>query len=103
MRRAVLFAIVFLAASCTEGKFMNYERYHDVTIGEMIAQIEFSAGKPYEIIEEAPGKQEYVFIERIPLADGRELFRRYVLVVEHSKVVKKYIKEEVSSVITLHS
>ena len=92
-----------LVTACTEGKFMNFDRYHDVVIGEHISQIELSVGKPYEVHETSSNQKEYVFIERIPLADGRELFRKYILVVEHDKVVKKCIKEEVASAIMLHS
>jgi hypothetical protein len=102
MRRGYLFAAMVLLAACTEGKFMNYERYQGVSIGENIVQIELSTGRPYEIKDIGSSQQEYVFIERIPLADGREMFRRYVLVVEHSRVIKKYISEEVTSVLMLH-
>jgi hypothetical protein len=102
MKKCLFVAMILFVFSCTESRFMNYERYHDVVIGEMISQVKASNGLPYEVKDLGAGVQEYVFIERIPLADSREIFRRYILVVEHSKITKKYIKEEVTSQIMLH-
>ncbi len=83
-------------------KLMTYETYRDIPLGENIASIQMEVGRPYEVREVAPHTQEYVFVERIFLGDGRELFRRYILTVQNGKVVDKQVKEETTSELQFH-
>src|SRR5574338_969773 len=92
-----LFLFSLILVACTASKYMTFDDYHNVTIGQNISDIQVQMGRPYEVKELAPGKQEYVYIERIPLGDTREMFRKYILVVEEGKVINKQLKEETSS------
>ncbi len=76
---------------------MSYDDYHRIAIGESIADVQVQLGRPYEVKELSSSKQEYIYIERIPLGDAREAFRRYILVVENDKVIEKKVKEEVTN------
>lgn len=92
-----LFLLLLVACSCSAGKFMNYEDYNRIAIGENISDVQVQQGRPYEVSEVGPHKQEYTYMERIPLGEGREVFRRYILIVENEKVIEKKVKEEVTS------
>lgn len=76
---------------------MNYDDYHRIAIGEAISDVQVQMGRPYEVKELGAHKQEYVYVERIPLGEGREAFRRYILIVEDEKIIEKKVKEEVTS------
>ncbi len=78
---------------------MNYDDYNKIALGENIADVQVQLGRPYEVKELSNQKQEYVYIERIPLGQDREIFRRYVLVVENDKVTEKKVKEEETSLV----
>lgn len=89
--------------ACTQGKLMTYEQYHQVMVGEEISDIQFQSGRPYEVRKLSSSRQEYVYIERIPLGEHREIFRKYILTVQDGKVVEKRIVEESSSPIQYYS
>lgn len=93
-----LFVLLVLTA-CSASKYMTHEDYNRISIGESIADVQVQLGKPYEVIDHGSNKQEYIYLERIPLGDKREIFRRYILTVDHEKVIDKKIKEEVTSMI----
>ena len=98
MNRYFVFIVVLLATvSCSRGKYMSYEDYHRVAIGENISEVQVQVGRPYEIKEHSPHKQEYIYIERLSLNERREIFRKYILTVEHDKVIDKKLVEEVSN------
>src|SRR6516165_7030269 len=88
-----LICMLWLTISCSQGKFMNYESYHNIPIGEKISDVQVSVGRPYEVKEVGPHKQEYIYIERLSVGEHRELFRRYILLVEDDKVVDKKMSE----------
>lgn len=89
--------LVCLFASCSAGKYMTYDDYHKVAIGQNISDIQVQMGRPYEIKELSLHKQEYIYIERISLGEHREIFRRYIFIVEHDKVINKKVSEEASN------
>lgn len=98
MNRYFFFIIaLIITVSCTRGKFMSYEDYHRVALGENISDVQVQVGRPYEIKELSPHRQEYVYIERLSLNERREVFRKYILTVEHDKVIDKKLVEEVSN------
>ena len=82
---------------------MTYDDYHNVTMGEKISDIQVGMGRPYEVREISPTVQEYIYIERIPIGDARELFRKYILTVENGKVIDKRVKEEKSPTIQFYN
>lgn len=92
----VFIAIFALLAACSASKFMSYEDYNKIALGQNISDVQVLLGCPYEVKEIAPHQQEYIYVERIPLGD-REAFRRYIFVVDHEKIIEKKIKEEVTS------
>ena len=92
MLQTVLLCVLLFA--CTPGKYMTYDGYDQVVMGESIANVQVLVGRPYEIKELSPTKKEYIYIERISIGDDRELFRRYILTVENGKVINKQVKEE---------
>lgn len=94
--------LVALLCACSASRYMTQESFSEVTIGEKISNIQTIAGRPYEIKEISQHKQEYVYIERISIGDDRELFRRYILTVEHGVVVDKRVKEESTPAIQLY-
>lgn len=89
--------VLGLLYSCSAGKFMNYDDYHRIAIGEAISDVQVQMGRPYEVKELGAHRQEYIYVERIPLGEGREAFRRYILVVDNEKIIEKKVKEEVTS------
>lgn len=98
LNKYFVFLVVCVAfASCTQGKYMTYDDYQRVAIGEKIADIQVQMGRPYFITERTPHIQEYVYVERLSLGDHREVFRKYILTVDHDKVVEKKVVEEISS------
>ena len=83
-----LFGLIILLA-CARGKMMNYQTFQEVYMGQNIADVQFMVGRPYEVNDLGDHRQEYIYIERLPMPEGRELFRKFTLVVEHDKVVGK--------------
>jgi len=92
-----LLALLVLCASCSASKYMTYDDYQRVTIGEKISDVQVQLGRPYEVNDLGHEKQQYIYIERIQLGEKRELFRRYILTVEGERVVHKEVKEETTS------
>ncbi len=80
---------------------MTENSYKEVTIGEKISHLQPLVGMPYEIKKLSENKQHYIYIERISIGDNRELFRKYILVVENGIVIDKYVIEETSPPIQL--
>jgi hypothetical protein len=76
---------------------MTYDDYNRIALGESISNVQVQLGRPYEMNELPGKKQEYVWVERVQIGEKRELFRRFILVVEDEKVVKKRVTEQVSS------
>lgn len=92
-----LFFSVLSLSGCAQSKYMTFEDYHDVSIGQSIADIQVQIGRPYEVKGLEEKQQEYIYIERFSLGEGRDFFREYILIVEDGKVVDKRVKEESSS------
>jgi hypothetical protein len=90
----MIFVCCVLFAACSPGKYMTYENFNEVPIGESIANVQTLVGRPYEVKELSSEQTAYIYIERVPIGDMRELFRRYTLIVEHGKVIDKTVKEE---------
>jgi len=104
MKNMFLFFTLFaLLASCTQGKYMTYDDYHDVAMGQEISDIQVQMGRPYEVKELSNTVQEYIYIERISIGDSREMFRKYILTVEDGKVINKRVKEEKSPAVQLYA
>ncbi len=78
---------------------MTFDDYNKIALGENISDVQVQLGMPYEVKEQGPNKQEYIYIERIRLGEKREIFRRYILTVDNNKVIDKKVTEEVSSLI----
>jgi hypothetical protein len=96
--KSIFFILALVVtASCSRGKYMTYDDYHKIAMGENISDVQVQVGRPYEIKEHSPHRQEYVYIERISLNEHREVFRKYILTVEHDKIIDKKLVEEVSS------
>ncbi len=76
---------------------MTYDDYTRVAVGEKIQDVQIQLGRPYEVEELGPNKQRYIYLERMQIGDKRELFRRYILTVEHDKVIHKEVKDEITS------
>lgn len=102
MNNYIALLALFFCVSCTASRYMNYEEYHKVAIGEKISEVQVQLGRPYEVQELGHNRQEYIYIERITLGEKRELFRRYIFTVDHEKVVEKRVKEEVTSSIEFY-
>jgi hypothetical protein len=92
-----LFLSTIALSGCAQSKYMTFEDYHDVAIGQSIADIQVQMGRPYEVTGLSEKQQEYIYIERFSIGEGREFFRKYILIVEDGKVVDKRVKEESSS------
>ncbi|MBS0633860.1 MAG: hypothetical protein JSR37_00165 [Verrucomicrobia bacterium] len=90
-------ALLLLLTACATGKYFSYDDYQRISIGEQISEVQVQFGRPYEVKELGEKRQEYIYMERIPLGDAREAFRRYILIVEDEKVIDKKLKEEVTS------
>jgi hypothetical protein len=90
----LFFLFILLVCSCSQSKYMTFESYHDIAIGQNISDVQVQMGRPYEVKEISDHKQEYIYIERLPFGDNREFFRKYILIVEHGKVIDKRLKEE---------
>lgn len=91
-----------LLVACTTSKFMTYEQYYQIPIGEEVSIIQVELGRPFEVKEVGPSTQEYIYVERIPLGETREMFRRYILTVLDGKIIQKRVEEEVTSPLQLH-
>lgn len=89
--------IMLLCVGCASSKYISYEDYQKIAIGENISEVQVQYGRPYEVKDLGAHAQEYIYMERIPLGDAREAFRRYILIVENEKIVDKKLKEEVTS------
>lgn len=76
---------------------MSYDSYHTIAIGGKISDVQVLMGRPYEVKEIGPHKQEYIYIERVSVGEHRELFRRYILTVENDKIIDKKMSEETTS------
>lgn len=96
--------LVFCGAlSCSKTKMMSYSTYQGVPIGQSIAELQVHMGKPYEVKTLPDGKEEYIYIERIPLGENRTLFRRYIFVVEGDRIIEKKTTEERTSAIHFYN
>lgn len=91
-----LILMIILVCGCTQSKFMTFDDYHDIAIGQNISDIQVQMGRPYEVHEISDHTQEYIYIERFSIGDNREFFRKYILIVNNGKVTEKRLKEESS-------
>ena len=84
---------VGLFFGCTSQKMMTYGTFQQVGIGENIFDIQGRAGRPYQIKDLGNAKQEYIYIERLPITGSTDIFREYVLIVIDGKIIDKRIRE----------
>ena len=75
---------------------MTLEDYHSIPIGQNISDVQVQMGRPYEVKNLYENKEEYIYIERFSVGEGREYFRKYIFVVEQGKIIDKKLKEESS-------
>ncbi len=96
MKSNILIALcgLILLCACARGKMMNYQTFQEIYMGQNIADVQFMIGRPYEVNDLGDHRQEYIYIERIPMPEDRELFRKYTITVEHDKVVGKQMHVE---------
>ena len=93
--------IVLITFSCTPSKMMTYNSYQRVDIGDNIFDVQSYNGPPYEIRNAGNSAREYVYVERIPTAEGTGLFREYTLIVVDGKVTEKKMHESMASTIQI--
>ena len=99
----LLLSLFVVFTACTQGKYMTYDDYHDINMGQEISDIQVQMGRPYEVKDLSRTKQEYMYIERITIGDNREMFRKYILTVEDGKVIDKRVKEESTPAVQLYA
>lgn len=76
---------------------MTLKSFNEAAIGEKVTDLTMRAGAPYEVHSLGTNQQEYVYIERVSLSGSRELFRKYIFIISHDKIIGKRIEESTSS------
>ena len=100
--QAILCTVILLTTfSCAHSKMMTYNSYQRVDIGDNIFDVQSYNGPPYEIRNVGNGVREYVYVERIPTAEGTDLFREYTLIVIDGRVTEKKMHESMPSTIQM--
>jgi len=92
-----LFLFLFFFVSCAASKPMTLPEYQQVPIGENASHLNSLFGAPYEIKDLSSGKYEYTYIERVSITSQKEIFRRYIFVIQGNKVIEKRMTEEAPS------
>ena len=96
------FLLFALVAGCSGGKSISYHDYQSVEIGTPVSALQINQGQPYQINDLENGLQEYIYIERMPLAGSREHFRQYSFFVdENNLVVGKRVDDEYSPIVDI--
>jgi hypothetical protein len=96
--------VCLLCSSCQTQKAFTSSQFQDIALGQDISDVQMQYGRPYEVRAlSKDGKQEYIYMERIPLSGSRELFREYTLIISHNKVVEKKVREMASPAFEFHS
>lgn len=72
---------------------MTYSAFDQVQVGTPIADLHSQVGQPYAIHHKESG-DEYEYVERINVGNSRFAENRYFLIVQHGKVVGKYMSRE---------
>lgn len=86
-----------LLIGCAQGKIMTYSDFQAVSLGENIAVLQVKEGRPYQINDLGNGNEEYVYIERLDIGGGRELFREYIFIVsKENRIIEKKVRESSS-------
>lgn len=89
-----MFTALLALIACSPGKIMTMSDFQSIPLGENIATLQVREGRPYQVNDVGDGTEEYVYMERVDIGAGRELFREYVFVVsKDNAIVEKKIRE----------